>query len=257
MTCKKCAAPLQPGQAYCHVCNTPVSNTAQPAMQTQGQGYNSSPQGPAYGGASVGQSSSQMPHYSQPMPAPVQNAAMPQAQHQNYQQAPQYSAPAQPQIGYQPPMAGAPAWQQPYGRPAYSQPGAYPQQSQYGLPLMQPWQMQQPMPQNWGYGQPTPPKKWDPKKREKVLQNDIAEKKDTETGLLSSAQCFITTLLGMIPVIGIFFCLFWVNSMKSPKMKRNMAKGMLIIQGIALIVLLVFLIIWVTGLGTALSSNFV
>lgn len=258
MTCKKCAAPLQEGQAYCPVCNTPVETT-----RTNTPNYGATQPTSPYSSASLNQQTPTPSPYSQPTPASVQNTA-PQQQTQytqqgqpmhqqqaGYSQAPQYTAPAP--TSYQQPMAtGAPVWQQPYSQPMYGQPNMYPQQP-YGRPLLQPWQMQQ----NLGYAQAAQQKKWDPKKREKVLQNDVSEKKDTEVGILTSVQCFITILLGMLPIVGIFFSLFWVNSPKSPKMKRNMAKGMLILQGIVLAILLVCLIIWVTGLGTALSSNFV
>lgn len=272
MICAKCGAPIYQGQSYCSVCNTPVASQNSSAAPQPGYivGNNyppnvGRPQAQPYPNMAPPVQAFQQPNTMHPpQQHPSDNVPVPTTHSQQAPQVPQTSAPVQQvpvassqsaQAQQVPAYAQQPVYSQPIGmgypvqNSAWQQPSIYTQAPMMGY-NMQPYSMP-----SYGYVAPTPPaKKWNPKKQKQVLETQAAKKAEQEMGFLTPMQCFITVLLGMLPIIGIFFCLAWSNSAQTNKMKANMAKGMLIIQGIFLAIVIIFLIVWIIGLVSAAST---
>lgn len=66
---------------------------------------------------------------------------------------------------------------------------------------------------------------------------------------LSAGRCFAMIVFGLLPVLGVVFCLVWSYGARRHDQQRNLAKAMLCVHAAALVVLLLALCVWVCWLS--------
>ncbi|MDL2323902.1 hypothetical protein LJC61_01945 [Ruminococcaceae bacterium OttesenSCG-928-A16] len=231
MNCAKCGAENGPEQAYCARCGETINPLASmPAA----------PPVPDVTGPPTPQAAPVVPNRhmaAQDVPFGVEAGPL------AYGTMPVYNPLAGPVVPPSAPLYGHTMAPQHYSAP-------WPQVPQYPQPGYMPAGTQP----GWGYAPPAALPVWQPKKITKEKQSDVPEVAEGSSLLLTAGQCFATILLGILPVAGLVLCLAWLYGKTGPPQKKNMAKAMLWLHGIALVALLVWLVIWVAGSWAVLSS---